>query len=179
MYPSPRARAPTVPGRSHPFARPSIGVAAQSPAGFREGVGLSFVPMRTITLAVLFTVPTFAQWLNLPTPGIPRTADGRPNLTAPLPRMPDGKPDLSGLWKPELTPYRFDVIQDVKDEGIFRPAAEALFLQRAVNLRHDNPVTHCLPAGPQAIFAAGSTPFYRIVQSPNVIALLYELGDFR
>ncbi len=93
--------------------------------------------------------------------------------------MPDGKPDLSGLWQPELTPYRFDVIQDVKDEGIFRPAAQALFLQRAVNLRHDNPVTHCLPAGPQAIFAAGSTRFYRIVQSPGVIALLYELGSFR
>jgi hypothetical protein len=24
-----------------------------------------------------------AQWLNYPTPGIPRTADGKPNLTAP------------------------------------------------------------------------------------------------
>ena len=135
--------------------------------------------MRTLTFALIFTVPALAQWLNLPTPGIPRTADGKPNLTAPLPRMPDGKPDLSGLWQPELTPYRFDVIQDIKDEGIFRPAAQALFFQRAVNLRHDNPVTHCLPAGPQAIFAAGSTRFYRIVQSPSVIALLYELGDFR
>jgi hypothetical protein len=135
--------------------------------------------MRTFTLAVVFTMPAVAQWLNLPTPGIPRGADGKPNLTAPVPRMPDGKPDLSGLWQPELTPYRFDVIQDVKDEGIFRPAAQELFLQRAVNLRHDNPVTHCLPAGPQAIFAAGSTRFYRIVQSPDVIALLYELGDFR
>ena len=73
--------------------------------------------MRTIILAVVFTVPALAQWLNLPTPGIPRTADGKPKLTAPVPRMPDGKPDLSGLWKPELTPYRFDVIQDVNDEG--------------------------------------------------------------
>jgi hypothetical protein len=135
--------------------------------------------MRTITLAVVFAVAASAQWLHLPTPGIPRTADGKPNLKAPVPRMADGKPDLSGLWQPELTPYRFDVIQDVKDEGVFRPAAQALFLQRAVNLRHDNPVTHCLPAGPQAIFAAGSTRFYRIVQSPGVIALLYELGDFR
>jgi hypothetical protein len=135
--------------------------------------------MRTIILAVLFAVPSFSQWLNLPTPGIPRTTDGKPNLTAPVPRMSDGKPDLSGLWQPELTPYRFDVIQNVKDEGIFRPPAQALFLQRAVNLRHDNPVTHCLPAGPQAIFAAGSTRYYRIVQSPSVIALMYELGDFR
>jgi len=135
--------------------------------------------MRPITIAIILTVPAVAQWLNLPTPGIPRTADGKPNLTAPAPRMPDGKPDLSGLWQPELTPYRFDVIQDVKEEGVFRPAAQALFLQRAVNLRHDNPVTHCLPAGPQEIFAAGSTRFYRIVQSPGVIALLYELGEFR
>lgn len=135
--------------------------------------------MRTFTLALVFTVPALAQWLNLPTPGIPRTADGKPNLTAPVPRMPDGKPDLSGLWRPELTPYRFDVIQNVKDEEVFRPTARALFLQRAVNLRHDNPVTHCLPAGPQAIFAAGSTRYYRIVQSRSVIALLYELGDFR
>ena len=135
--------------------------------------------MRTLILAVALSVPGVAQWLHLPTPGIPRTAEGKPNLTAPVPRMPDGKPDLSGLWQPEVIPYRFDVIQDVKDEEIFRPAAKALFLQRAVNLRHDNPVTHCLPAGPQAIFAAGSTRFYRFVQSPNVIALMYELGNFR
>jgi len=135
--------------------------------------------MRTLILALVFSVSALAQWLNLPTPGIPRTADGKPNLTAPVPRMQDGKPDLSGLWQPDLTPYRFDVIQDLKDEDTFRPAAQALFLQRAVNLRHDNPVTHCLPAGPQAIFAAGSTRFYRIVQSPSVIALLYELGGYR
>jgi len=135
--------------------------------------------VRTFILAMAIAAPAAAQWLNLPTPGIPRTADGKPNLTAPAPRMPDGKPDLSGLWQPEVIPYRFDVIQDPKDEGIFRPAARDLFLQRAVNLRHDNPVTNCLPAGPQAIFAAGSTRYYRMVQSPGVIALLYELGDFR
>jgi hypothetical protein len=128
---------------------------------------------------VLLPVSVSAQWLDYRTLGIPRTADGKPNLTAPAPRTPDGKPDLSGLWEPEASPYRFDVIQDVKDEGIFRPAAEALFLQRAADLRRDNPVTHCLPAGPSAIFAAGSTRFYRIVQSPAVIALLYELSGFR
>lgn len=120
-----------------------------------------------------------AQWLGYPTPGIPRTADGKPNLTAATPRMPDGKPDLSGLWESETSPYRFDVIQDLKDEDVFRPAAEALFLKRAEDLRRGNPVTHCLPAGPSAIFASGSTRFYRIVQSPNMIALLYELSGFR
>ena len=39
------------------------------------------------------------QWLKLSTPGMPRLADGKPNLTAPAPRTPDGKPDFSGLWR--------------------------------------------------------------------------------
>lgn len=136
---------------------------------------------RMAMIAALALLPRvgFAQWLGFPTPGIPRTADGKPNLTAPVPRTSDGKPDLSGLWESEPSPYRFDVIQDVKDEGIFLPSAEALFLQRAADLRRDNPVTHCLPAGPSAIFASGSTRFYRMIQSPAVIGLLYELSGFR
>src|SRR5262245_26405140 len=40
-----------------------------------------------------------AQWIKLPTPGLPRLPDGKPNLTAPAPRTADGKPDLSGLWQ--------------------------------------------------------------------------------
>ena len=39
-----------------------------------------------------------AQWLDYPTPGVPRTTDGKPNLQAPAPRRADGKPDLSGMW---------------------------------------------------------------------------------
>jgi len=30
--------------------------------------------------------PAAAQWLRYPTAGIPRTADGKPNLAAPAPR---------------------------------------------------------------------------------------------
>src|ERR1700751_4090916 len=40
----------------------------------------------------------FAQWLDYPHPGIPRTPDGKPNLSAPAPRTSDGKPDLTGMW---------------------------------------------------------------------------------
>ena len=39
-----------------------------------------------------------AQWLKYPTPGVPKTADGKPNLAAPAPRTTDGKPDFSGIW---------------------------------------------------------------------------------
>ena len=53
---------------------------------------------------LLLSVSLGAQWLDWRTPGIPRTADGKPNLIAPAPRMPDGKPDLSGLWQPEVNP---------------------------------------------------------------------------
>src|SRR5690242_1696036 len=45
-----------------------------------------------------FVTPVTAQWLSQQTSGIPRNADGKPNLTAPAPRASDGKPDLTGLW---------------------------------------------------------------------------------
>ena len=131
--------------------------------------------MDRITIAAalwLLPVPLGAQWLNLPTPGIPRTADGRPNLTAPAPRTPDGKPDLSGMWQSEVNPYRFDVIQSLQDEGIFRPAAEAVFRKRVADFRRDDPATNCLPGGPSEML----NTMYRIVQSPTVVALLYEGG---
>jgi hypothetical protein len=39
---------------------------------------------------VALCLPAAAQWLNYPTPGIPRTADGKPNLSAPAPHIADG-----------------------------------------------------------------------------------------
>jgi hypothetical protein len=44
-----------------------------------------------------------AQWVNHPTPGAPRTRDGKVDLTARAPRAADGKPDLSGVWHVEPT----------------------------------------------------------------------------
>ena len=45
------------------------------------------------------TTPLSAQWISLPTPGIPRTADGAPDLSGPAPRTADGHPDFTGLWR--------------------------------------------------------------------------------
>ena len=133
--------------------------------------------MSRIVLAALLLLPVSlgAQWLDWRTPGIPRTADGKPNLAAPAPRTPDGKPDLSGLWQPAPNPYRFDLIQNLQDEAIFRPAAEAVFQRRIVDFRRDDPVTNCLPGGPSDMLSTT----YRIMQSPAVVALLYENGTGR
>src|ERR1700723_139990 len=95
--------------------------------------GLTVQHRRKLTaipvVSLLLPVSLCAQWLHLRTPGIPRTSDGQPNLAAPAPRTLDGKPDLSGLWRgARLGPYPYvvDLIQDIKDETIFKPAAEAV-----------------------------------------------------
>lgn len=137
--------------------------------------------MQRIVMAAAFCllpVTLYAQWLHFRQPGIPRTPDGKPDLTAPAPRAPDGKPDLSGLWGggepfPGPTPYMGDVISDIKDEAIFRPGAEALYQKRLADLSRDWPPLHCLPIGP--VEGLGET--YRIIQSPTVVALLFN-NDF-
>ena len=51
-----------------------------------------------IAVAMLVTsIPAAAQWLRHPTPGIPRTADGRPDLRAPAPITEGVRVDLGVL----------------------------------------------------------------------------------
>ena len=69
----------------------------------RSIAGLQKMLQRIVMAASLLSLlpaSVCAQWLDFKTPGIPRTADGKPNLTAPAPRTADGHPDLSGLWAP-------------------------------------------------------------------------------
>src|SRR6185503_13246287 len=60
-------------------------------------------------IGLLTLVPTSGQWLKYPTPGIPRTPDGKPDVSAPAPRTADGKPDLSGIWQPNAGGYQFNI----------------------------------------------------------------------
>src|SRR5436190_17841130 len=57
-----------------------------------------------IAIIAAFSPSLLAQWGSYPTPGVPKTPDGKPNLTAPAPRTPDGKPDLSGIWEASRGP---------------------------------------------------------------------------
>jgi hypothetical protein len=113
-----------------------------------------------------------AQWQGYQTPGIPRTADGKPNLAAPAPRAPDGKPDLTGIW---MAPrIRVDLSQGLKaGESIpFTPQGRALYDERRANNGKDDPGARCLPTG-IPVRATLQTPF-KILQTPQVTAILYE-----
>lgn len=120
---------------------------------------------------VLVAVSADAQWLKQKTAGIPRTADGKPNLTAPAPRTREGKPDLSGLWRYVSDPYG-NATTDLKKEDI-RPSVIELYKQRMEDLGKDDPTTfRCLPPGPRALFAPST--YVRVIQTPAMIAMLYE-----
>ena len=132
--------------------------------------------MNTPAIAVVtiaLSTPLAAQWLNQPTPGIPRTPDGRPNLAAPAPRTADGKPDLSGIWTKISPKYHRNIVADLKPEEI-QPWARALVDQRREDLGKDYMNVVCLPLGPGYATSADITgaEMVKIVQTPGLILML-------
>ena len=124
-------------------------------------------------LSVAVSGPLTAQWLNQPTPGIPRTGDGQPNLAAPAPRTLDGKPDLSGLWNKISPKYSRNIAADLKP-GDIQPWAATLVQQRKENLGREYMNVVCLPLGPGYVTDADSTgaEMVKIVQTPGLILVL-------
>ena len=106
---------------------------------------------------IVGTMPAAAQWLDRPWPGIPRTADGKPNLTAPAPRGPDGKPDLTGIWNGPAP-------EAVLDPANAQPWVNELVRQRQHEYHKGRPLYQCLPSGPEADRFAG---WKRILQTPD------------
>ncbi|HEY1757621.1 MAG TPA: hypothetical protein VGG72_19770 [Bryobacteraceae bacterium] len=126
---------------------------------------------------VLTGVSLHAQWLNFKTPGVPRTADGKPNLSAPAPKMPDGKPDLSGLWNADRG-YLVNIAVNLKEVPM-RPAGLELFNQRKDGaLAKEEPDANCLPQGVPKIDAA-PVP-WKLIQGRGEVTILYEaFSQFR
>ncbi len=156
-----------------------------------------------IILLALLAAGVDAQWLNFPTPGTPRTLDGKPNLAAPAPRV-GGEPDLSGVWMHEITTvaevkrlfgdflddaikvsvpgmeigtqhkYGFNILIDFKPGGSpLRPAAAALMRQRAAS---DNPAAVCSDIAGIPLAGLLSEPI-KIVQAPRLTMILYEVDN--
>src|SRR5205085_11120234 len=128
---------------------------------------------RIAALAVALSAPLGAQWLNHPSPGIPRTRDGKPDLAARTPRTPDGKPDLSGLWTKISPKYGRNIAADLKP-GEIQPWAQALVKERQENLGRDYMNVLCVPLGPGYSTGADSTgaEMVKIVQTPALIIIL-------
>jgi hypothetical protein len=125
-----------------------------------------------VVLVMAMTAALSAQWLDLPTAGIPRTPDGKPNLNAPAPRTPDGKPQLAGLWRPSPGMVG-DIARNLKPGEVpFQPWAETLYKQRRANNSKDDPTANCIVGGVPRSDLVGY-PF-KILQVPGMVVILYE-----
>jgi hypothetical protein len=127
-----------------------------------------------VTLALVALVgmtEAEAQWFIVPTPGIPRLPDGKPNLKAPTPRTADGKPDLSGIWKPPLNRFLADLAADGLQIPM-QPWAAQIYKERIDNLGKDRPSATCLPHS-VVDFDTHHTP-KKIVQTPGLLLMLFE-----
>jgi hypothetical protein len=124
-------------------------------------------------LVLANAVPVSAQWLNQPTPGIPRTAGGKPNLSAPAPRTPDGHPDFSGLWTRISPKYGRNIAADLAP-GDVMPWADALLQQRREDLGKGYMNVLCVPLGPGYVTAADITgaEMMKIIQTPALVVVL-------
>ncbi|HTR36468.1 MAG TPA: hypothetical protein VMH80_11225 [Bryobacteraceae bacterium] len=128
--------------------------------------------LRLAVILGVMSVTLVAQWPNRPTPGVPRTADGKPDLSAPAPRLADGKLDMSGVWMVKNTGALFYVTEGLKSDEML-PWAAALYRQREANFRNDTDGIHCLPPGPKAGIGVGNFPM-KILQMSNEVVILYE-----
>ena len=130
--------------------------------------------IRLYLMAALAVASAPAQWLKYPTAGIPRNADGTPNLSAPAPKLPDGTPDMRGIWKqPNGVKYTINLAADSKPgDVVMLPSAAKIYQERQENLQKDDPIGHCnLPGVPQV----NAVPYpYKILQVPGEITILYE-----
>jgi len=120
------------------------------------------------------------QWLKLPDKGIPRTKDGKPDLTAPVPHKADGKLDLSGVWLSPGPKYLQNLAADLKPEDVPMQAWAAALLKERMTGAHaaEESDANCLPQGVPKI---NVTPIpFKIVQNPDEVIILYEaFGIYR
>jgi hypothetical protein len=151
-----------------------------------------------IAVCVALAPSLGAQWPSYPTPGVPRTADGKPILDAPTPRTPEGKPDLSGIWQlggfgggggrgrgagapaaapkpPDPNAIPVSQFFEVAGRGYplpLQPWAAELKKKRMADNSKDNPDVWCLPIG---LMQYHNHPQPRqIVQTKNLTLITYE-----
>ena len=151
-------------------------------------------PFHSIAIAIAaFPIALCAQWPNYPTPGVPRTADGKPDLSGVWDtayrggigraRNTGGPPPVVGVGPPPPPPPPsppgtpppatfFNIGAGFKDGLPLKPWAAALLKKRMSENSRDNPDAHCLPMGLMQLHEHPQPR--KIVQTPNVIVIMYE-----
>ena len=136
----------------------------------------------------IWTVSAAAQWIDYPTPNIPRLPNGKANLAAPVPKAADGKPDLSGLWQRArgtnrptqrtgaaglaMGPNLADFMRPGETIPPLLPPYDKLHQERQANFMADRPSSRCLPHSIPDQMLIG-VPL-KIVQNPGITFILYE-----
>jgi hypothetical protein len=151
------------------------------------------LPRLLITLVLLGMGPGLAQaqWIDYKTPGVPRQADGTPNLKAKTPRTAEGKTDFSGMWFANVPAKDYcrtaDCIQEERMAGeqmnIGRKltgglpytewSKEQMKIRGRAGGRYD-PHTYCKP--PNFPRAWTLPQYLKIVQTPKEMVILHEFN---
>ena len=143
--------------------------------------------------AITLPETSWAQWLKYPTAGVPRTRDGKPDMSAPAPRTADGKPDFSGIWLTNNSRCRSQDPESlvcgaelpIGREGInmgaslpgglpYQPWLRKLVKERTADYGKGDPHIRCLP---DTFLRAYSLPhLLKFVQIPGLLLMLDELN---
>src|SRR5690349_7971315 len=153
-----------------------------------DGVGYRPMTRRPLVVALVLLLcqgAVSAQWITHRTPGVPRLADGSPNVKAAAPRSADGHPDLSGIWylhfdacgpfgcaDYQAGPEFFNFGAKLAGGLPYQPWAAALVKERMAAFAKDDPIGLCRPGG---LFRFHTYPPPRkMVQLPNLVLILSE-----
>jgi hypothetical protein len=147
-------------------------------------------------LAFLAAVsPAKAQWLDFPTPGVPRLENGNPDLDAPTPRTREGKPDFSGMWfsnvpsvafcrtddcimEERMASEQINIGRNLPDGLPYTEWSREVMLERGRDGGRYDPHTYCMP--PNYPRAWTLPQYQKIVQTPELIVMLHEFnGAYR
>jgi len=142
------------------------------------------LPYATALILVAIQGAVSGQWLGYPTSGVPRTPDGKPNMSAPTPRTADGKPDLSGMWGWD-TPAKcgarcndFQLAREFMNIAASRPGSlpyqpgVAELVRQRTAAQDEDPNVHCMPRGAPRIWT--DDYYKRILQSSDRVIILTE-----
>jgi hypothetical protein len=149
-----------------------------------------------VTTALILGTPFIssslaAQWVNYPTAGVPRKADGKVDMSAPAPKLANGKPDLSGVWtsdegdprRPGVPPNPHDATTSrrMKDLGVdlpgglpYQPWLVPIVKERTANMAKDDPHIRCFPDN--FLRAYGMPHLLKFVHTQNLLVVLNEMN---